>query len=49
MEKKQEADERDERRVVFVVVVVVYSERKLILIRKLRYGKGTLHEVAFSL
>jgi len=45
MEKKQEADERDERR----VVVVVYSERKLILIRKLRYGKGTLHEVAFSL
>ena len=44
MEKKQEADERDERR-----VVVVYSERKLILIRKLRYGKGTLHEVAFSL
>lgn len=45
MEKKQEADERDERRVVFVV----YSERKLILIRKLRYGKGTLHEVAFSL
>lgn len=45
MEKKQEADERDERR----VVVVVYSERKLILIQKLRYGKGTLHEVAFSL
>lgn len=45
MEKKQEAGERDERR----VVVVVYSERKLILIRKLRYGKGTLHEVAFSL
>lgn len=45
MEKKQEANERDERR----VVVVVYSERKLILIRKLRYGKGTLHEVAFSL
>jgi len=45
MEKKQEADERDQRR----VVVVVYSERKLILIRKLRYGKGTLHEVAFSL
>jgi len=49
MEKNQEesyeAPERDARH----VVVVVYSERELILTRKLRYGKGTPHEVAFSL
>jgi hypothetical protein len=44
MEKKQEAKEAPERR-----VVVVFSERELILTRKLRYDKGTLHEVAFSL
>jgi len=48
MEKNQEAYEAPERDARHVVVVV-YSERELILTRKLRYGKGTPHEVAFSL
>ena len=48
MEKNQEAYEAPERDARHVVVVV-YSERELILTRKLRNSKGALQVVAVSL